>query len=165
MSNIPFSQQGYSGSVSFKSRWDELTDVTFTPTKGTYYGAGSAQPLYQCMHASAKCQDSASSAPVLPDSDALVEMLKNHELLITATKANGGTMVLRCTLKAELLPQLKHSIPSLAQVVLAPNPLAVVNGIKPKDPNHITVWCTDRQAWRSFRYERLIQVESVDPTT
>lgn len=96
---------------------------------------------------------------VLPSRDALIELLKEHELLITAYKSDAHVMILRCTLKPDVLPPPKNTGPTIAEIIMMPSPSAA--RASTNDPNHITVWCTDRQAWRSFRYERLLRVELI----
>lgn len=69
----------------------------------------------------------------------LTEALRQNEIVVTFRKVNGELREMPCTLKPELMP---------------PAP-PVVEGAEPrKHPEGvIAVWCTDKQAWRSFRVD------------
>ena len=76
----------------------------------------------------------------------LRNLLHQHELRVTFTKADGEQRVMPCTLRAELLP---------------PAPVAESRRKANTDPNLFKVFCTDRREWRSFRFERVISAEIV----
>jgi hypothetical protein len=62
---------------------------------------------------------------------------------ITFTKVDGTLRTMPCTLKRELLPEV-----------------ALNEHHKTKAVNYdvLSVWCTDKQAWRSFRVENVTNV-------
>jgi hypothetical protein len=68
---------------------------------------------------------------------------------VTFLKADGSQRVMPCTLREDQLPPRSASAeqPESAEPATAP------------DPNLFKVWCTDQQAWRSFRYERVVQCQ------
>jgi len=72
----------------------------------------------------------------------LVQLLKQHILEITFTKVDGELRVMPCTLRDDRLPSRPP----------------VVEGQAPrreKPPGTISVFCTDKNEWRSFRFENL----------
>ena len=73
----------------------------------------------------------------------LHNQLVNSVCEITFTKVDGELRTMPCTLKRELLPQV-----------------ALTEHHKTKTINYdvLSVWCTDRQAWRSFRVENVSNV-------
>lgn len=71
----------------------------------------------------------------------LTTLLKQHVLEITFTKVNGETRVMPCTLRADRLPPKSISEDSTSNRDRA---LGVVS-----------VFCTDKNEWRSFRFENL----------
>jgi len=77
----------------------------------------------------------------------LRNLLHQHELIVTFTKADGEERVMPCTLKQDLIP---------------PAPLVENTRKNNSDPNLFKVFCTDRNQWRSFRFERLIKFEIVN---
>ena len=71
----------------------------------------------------------------------LTTLLKQHVLEITFTKVNGETRVMPCTLRADRLP---------------PKPITEDSGTsRTKVPGVVSVFCTDKNEWRSFRFENL----------
>jgi hypothetical protein len=76
----------------------------------------------------------------------LRELLHQHEMRVTFTKANGEQRVMPCTLKNDLLP---------------PTPVTESTRKANTDPDLFKVFCTDRKEWRSFRFERVISAEVI----
>lgn len=73
----------------------------------------------------------------------LIQLLKQHILEITFTKVNGELRVMPCTLREDMLPlrELKENDDGTSR--------------RPKPPNTISVYCTDKKEWRSFRFDNL----------
>jgi len=75
----------------------------------------------------------------------IVKLLENSECVVTFTKVDGEIREMPCTLKPALLPAV-----------------VVVEGTEKKErkENHnvVSVFCTDKQAWRSFRLENIISI-------
>ena len=65
---------------------------------------------------------------------------------VTFTKVNGEVRTMPCTLQAGLLPKIE-----------------VVEGKQKKEPKPevMSVFCTDKQEWRSFRVDNVISVRAV----
>lgn len=96
-----------------------------------------------------------SESDILPDyfhAMSLVEkkqviksLLKSH-CEVTFTKVDGTIRTMPCTLKTESIPA--EGFPILKE------------GSKPKkdNPETISVWCLDKQSWRSFRIENIISI-------
>jgi hypothetical protein len=72
----------------------------------------------------------------VPSKASLIDMLQNNIYVIKFKKLNGETREMTCTLMEEFLPTSKYK----------------------KTKNSISVWDTDKNAWRSFRYTNLISV-------
>jgi len=72
------------------------------------------------------------------DTDSLIETLKTSFVHVNFTKLDGTQREMKCTLKQSHLPA------SIGGVVSGPNRSGA-----------ISVWDLDRQAWRSFRLDRV----------
>lgn len=70
----------------------------------------------------------------------LIEALKNNVVLVHFTKKSGEERLMKATLMAEHLP------PSDAQVQVEPT----------EEADAIVVWDLDKLAWRSFRFDSII---------
>jgi len=78
----------------------------------------------------------------------ILEQLHKGECVVEFKKVNGELRSMPCTLNSALLP-----------------PLPVTESTEPKaakkDNNDtVSVWCTDKSAWRSFRVDGVISIES-----
>ena len=72
----------------------------------------------------------------------LVTLLQNNLVEVTFTKVNGESRTMPCTLAADKLP-----------------PIKVTEGKERKRNNEsISVWCTDKNEWRSFRVDNVTNV-------
>ena len=72
----------------------------------------------------------------------LLDLLQNNLVEITFTKVNGELRTMPCTLVAGQLPTAKIS-----------------EGKERKRTNEsISVWCTDKNEWRSFRVDNVTNV-------
>lgn len=80
----------------------------------------------------------------------LKSILTNGVYAITFTKVNGEVRTMPCTLKESMLP---------ARVPVAES--AEKKTRVPKVDN-ISVWCTDKNEWRSFKVMNVTQVEALD---
>ena len=80
----------------------------------------------------------------LPLQEGVVDMLKQGICEVKFTKVNGEMRVMPCTLREDLLP--------------APTKETTFRILKDKPTDVISVWCTDAQAWRSFKYGNLISI-------
>lgn len=74
----------------------------------------------------------------------LKTMLQIGVCEVTFTKVDGSVRVMPCTLKESLLP-----------------PVVEKEGKKTKAPNedNLSVWCTDKNEWRSFKVANVTKVE------
>jgi hypothetical protein len=79
-----------------------------------------------------------------PDKEELLKVLRKGICEVTFNKVNGERRVMPCTLREDLLPASTKETTSV-----------------PKDkPNDIiSVWCTDANAWRSFKLRNFISIE------
>jgi hypothetical protein len=76
--------------------------------------------------------------------DEIVSMLEQGICTVTFTKVNGELRHMPCTLKTDLLPKL----------VAESN-----TGDKKKvNLDNLSVWCTDKNEWRSFKIANVIEV-------
>lgn len=80
----------------------------------------------------------------------LIAALSADVCQITFTKLNGEVRVMPCTLKEDLVPKYERKTP----LVESKDPVEV------KEPSPtLSVWCTDKAAWRSFRVDSVTKVE------
>ena len=68
--------------------------------------------------------------------DEIVETLKNGIATVIFTKVDGSTRTMNCTLNARYLPESAESAEG-----------------KGKSTSTVSVWDTDKNAWRSFRVD------------
>jgi hypothetical protein len=76
----------------------------------------------------------------------LLSALK-EDLTITFTKVDGTERVMPCTLRSDALP---------------PVALAEHHKTKVYKPETISVWCLDKNEWRSFRVMNVISVKKLE---
>lgn len=77
----------------------------------------------------------------------LIEQLKTGIFDVTFTKLDGTERVMSCTLKASDLPAAKKDDPLTQKKVREINESVLV------------VYCTDKQAFRSFRVDNVKRIE------
>ena len=70
----------------------------------------------------------------------IVEALKANVCEVTFTKVNGEVRTMPCTLREDLVPAYERKTP-----------------VK-KESDTISVWCLDKQEWRSFRLDNLLEL-------
>jgi hypothetical protein len=75
------------------------------------------------------------------DRNILLEALTNNICTVTFTKINGETRVMPCTLKDDIIPKLEHK------------------GTKKPNEAIVSVWCTDKKEWRSFRVDNVVDLQ------
>lgn len=68
----------------------------------------------------------------------IITALQAHKCVVKFTKVTGEVREMPCTLREDLIPKQE-----------------VKENAKPKKPNDavVSVWCLDKQAWRSFRVD------------
>lgn len=136
--------------------WEEQTGVTFT-IKSPPNPEAIPQPYRKPMDQT-PAFGALDDAPAL-NRDALLTALNTGAVTVEFKNADGELKTMLCTLWETAIPtdQLPKDkpLPSLNEVVLAPNPNNVAQH-KVADPNLIKVYAIDRQGWRSFRFERLV---------
>lgn len=81
------------------------------------------------------------------DRNILLEALKNHECTVTFTKVNGETRVMPCTLREDIVPKPPVEIASKSVVK------------RHENQNVVSVWCTDKREWRSFRVDNVVDLQ------
>jgi hypothetical protein len=80
--------------------------------------------------------------------DELSDMLRQSICEITFTKVNGEKRVMPCTLKADV-------VPSVVSDTVKENKERKVN------PDNLSVWCTDKNEWRSFKVANVTEVKQI----
>jgi len=75
----------------------------------------------------------------------LIETLKTNVCEVTFTKVNGEVRTMPCTLKEDIVPAYERKTP--------------VKEATDKEKATLSVWCTDKQAWRSFRVDSVTEVK------
>ena len=76
----------------------------------------------------------------------LRHVLKEHLCEVTFTKLDGAIRTMPCTLQESMMPAKVEK-----------------EGAKTKVPNeaNLSVWCTDQNAWRSFKTANVIEVKII----
>lgn len=80
----------------------------------------------------------------------LKSILTNGVYAITFTKVNGEVRTMPCTLKESMLPARVPVEESTEKKTRVPK------------VDNISVWCTDKNEWRSFKVMNVTQVEAID---
>jgi len=75
------------------------------------------------------------------DKQALLEQLQQGEVTVTFTKVNGESRVMTCTLNESVLP---------------PKPETTTP--RKSNPDVLSVWDTNAQGWRSFRWDSVTAI-------
>jgi hypothetical protein len=83
---------------------------------------------------------------ILSESE-ILNLLRNHDCEVTFKKVNGDLRVMTCTLRPTALPVK----PLTEEKTSTRAPI----------PGVISVWCLDRQEWRSFRVSNVISVVGI----
>jgi hypothetical protein len=84
----------------------------------------------------------------------LAEFFQAHATVeVTFTKVDGEIRTMPCTLNEALLP---------AVVQIVPGADAPPVRVKKVNPAVMSVFCTDKQEWRSFRIENVISIAAKD---
>lgn len=81
--------------------------------------------------------------------DEIVTMLQSGVCQVTFTKVNGELRKMPCTLKSDLLPTI--DTPNINE-----------NKTRKTNTENLSVWCTDKNEWRSFK---IANVQEVVPIT
>jgi hypothetical protein len=74
----------------------------------------------------------------------IVAALKTNVCAVTFTKVNGEVRTMPCTLREDLVPKYERKTP--------------VKEATDKEKATLSVWCTDKGAWRSFRVDSVTEV-------
>lgn len=80
----------------------------------------------------------------IPPKDLLEDNLKNNILIVKFLKLDGDERKMTCTKRVDLIP--KSMLPKNETVA---------------HNKTVTVWDVNADAWRSFRYDRIISVDDV----
>ena len=81
------------------------------------------------------------------DRNILLKALKNHVCTVTFTKVNGDTRIMPCTLKEDVVPKPPAEVASKSVAK------------RHENQNVISVWCTDKREWRSFRVDNVVDLQ------
>ncbi len=82
--------------------------------------------------------------------EALEKFFKEHaHVEVTFTKVDGTVRTMPCTLNEAMLPKVEQ---------ITPGPDTPPPRVKKFNPAVMSVFCTDKQEWRSFRIENVISV-------
>ena len=73
---------------------------------------------------------------------------------ITFTKVNGEVRTMPCTLDPVQMP------PAPVHVTNTDNPVDFPK-VKKTSPDNLSVWCVDKQEWRSFKVMNVTEVKQV----
>ncbi len=79
--------------------------------------------------------------------DTLVDLLRGHICEVTFTKVDGTERVMPCTLDSRHIP------PKVTESTRT----------KPLNPSVLSVWCTDKENWRSFKIDNVKSIKQIAP--
>lgn len=81
----------------------------------------------------------------------IVALLQAGVCEVTFTKVNGEIRQMPCTLKSELLPVVDSSKLNEEKT-------------RKQNPDNLSVWCTDKNEWRSFKIANVQQITPIHKT-
>lgn len=81
----------------------------------------------------------------IPEQGALLQQLNESVIVVTFKKLDGDERVMTCTKNLSHIPEENHP-----------------KGVKEGKPGTITVWDLNANGWRSFVYERVINVDYLE---
>ena len=84
----------------------------------------------------------------------LVDLLKEGQMKVKFTKANGEVREMNCTLASHLVPVNDPENGSNADL----NEAVKLKRTRAQSPDCINVWDLDKYGWRSFRVDSIIEV-------
>lgn len=84
-------------------------------------------------------------------------ILKKYHCAITFTKVDGSIRTMPCTLRYDSLPVIAQP-----QTLIESIEQPVEKKQKPVNLNVLSVWCLDKQEWRSFKVMNVISVKRLD---
>jgi len=80
----------------------------------------------------------------------IIELLQSGVYEVTFTKVNGEVRKMPCTLKSELLPVVDNKLNE--------------GKTRKQNPENLSVWCIDKNEWRSFKISNVQQITPVYKT-
>lgn len=89
-----------------------------------------------------KVKDTIAELKGIPTEADLVKMLQENMLDVRFKKLDGDERVMTCTKSFDVIPKEHHP-----------------KSDKPAKQGTITVWVPDANGWRSFRYDRIVEVK------
>ena len=82
----------------------------------------------------------------------LVDLLRQGVCKVTFTKVNGELRTMPCTIDPRIVP-------------LSPDPKVLAEGetarVKKSNPDNMSVWCTDKNEWRSFKLANVTEIVNI----
>ena len=93
--------------------------------------------------------DSGETQDMAMNRSDIITLLESKVCEVRFTKVSGEERVMPCTLKRDVVPPAKAEDPASQKRVREVN------------PNVIVAYCTDKQAWRSFRVDNVISIKEV----
>jgi len=148
---MPLINEHYAGYR--QERWDQQTDVTFEIVLPPNPTAIPEPHIIMTQAPSFGLLDDTQKH----DRETLATLLKNGATRVIFKTADGEVREMICTQNEQVIPGHQHPkkpVPSLQEVAFAADPSALV--VKAVDQNLFKVYAIDRQGWRSFRFERVI---------
>jgi hypothetical protein len=97
-----------------------------------------------------EAQDLIAQLKNIPTKDELYKMLQENVVEVTFTKLNGDERVMPCTLIPDYLPPAKKNDPITQEKV------------RKVSDEVVAVWAMEANAFRSFRYDRVKAVRTLD---
>ena len=82
----------------------------------------------------------------------IAELLRQGVCEVTFTKINGELRTMPCTIDPRIVPP-------------APDPRVLAEGeiarVKKSNPDNMSVWCTDKNEWRSFKLANVTEINKI----
>ena len=76
--------------------------------------------------------------------DEIVEALSAHKCIVKFTKVDGTVREMPCTLREDIVPKYERKTPA--------------KDATGKPQNTLSVWCLDKNEWRSFRVDNVLEL-------
>lgn len=74
----------------------------------------------------------------------IIEALQTHKCVVKFTKVDGTIREMPCTLREDIVPKYERKTPA--------------KDATGKSQNTLSVWCLDKNEWRSFRVDNVLEL-------
>jgi hypothetical protein len=83
------------------------------------------------------------------DTKQIKDQLFQGPCLVTFIKVDGTKRIMKCTLNEQYIPHETNTN----------NPIDFPKKVKKENPDVLAVWDLEKEGWRSFRFDTILEIE------